>query len=197
MSPQRTKIDFEPNIPVTMTLEFDGGKPVAGRNGQQYLYWVDGQRSMFLDAEPHQMIQQTGAVAGDTLEITKTLKGRTVGWEVVHVVDEPAPESDEHSRTTALPMSRPAPQPARSTATRPLPAGQPAPRNSNPQPAPPAAPITPATCNMLSALCSAIDALAEAKTYAERKGVKMLIDAEMIRRTATTIYIGRGEACNQ
>lgn len=191
MSPQRQKIEWEPNIPVTVTLEFDGGKEVAGRQGPQYLYWVDGQRSMFLDPAPHDMIQQTGAKAGDTLEITKTLHGRKVDWEVVHVCDEPAPPADEHTRTTSQPMS----QPRRSTATRPLPPTSPQPRNT---PAPQIAqPITPATCNMLSALCSAIDALAEAATYAERKGIKMHVDAEMIRRTATTIYIGRSEVCNQ
>jgi hypothetical protein len=182
MSPQRQKIEFEPNIPVSMTLEFDGGKPVAARNGTQYLYWVDGQRSMFMDEEPHQMIQATGAKAGDTLEICKTLQGRKVGWEVVHVVDEPAPPADEHSRTTSQPMSRKA-----STPTRPDP--QPARPAAASQPAPQV--ITATTAALTSAFCVAIDALTEAREYARRKGLEMPITADAIRAVAISVFIDK------
>jgi len=189
MSPQRTKIDWEPNIPVTVTLEFDGGKEVAGRQGPQYLYWVDGQRSMFLDPQPHDLIQQTGAKAGDTLEITKTLRGRKVDWEVVHILEEPAPESDEHSRTTAQPMSRVAPQRARGTAAT----SQPAPRNMPAStPAPEIQqPITGATLSLTSALCNAVDALLATRDYARSKGIEMPITADAIRAVAISVYIDR------
>ena len=181
MSPQRQKIEWQPNIPVTVVLEFDGGKEVAGRQGPQYLYWCDGQRSMFLDPEPHELIQATGAKAGDTLEICKTLQGRKVGWEVVHVVDEPAPPADEHSRTTSQPMSRKA-----STPTRPDP-----PARVNAVPASTPQVITPTTATLTSAFCCAIDALTEAREYAKRKGLEMPITADAFRAVAISVYIDR------
>ena len=170
MSPQREKIDFEPNLAVEVTLEFDGGKPVAGRNGPQYLYWVDGGRSMFLDPAAHEQIQATGARAGDKLEITKTLRGRSIGWEVVHVVDEP------NTYTAAPPAARP--RPASSPAAAPAPTA-------------PAREINAYTVQLVTAFHTAIDALIEAQRYAKTQGLDLPITADAIRSTAISVFIDR------
>lgn len=183
MSPTRQKIEWEPNIPVSVTLEFDGGKPVPARNGTQYLYWVDQNRSMFLDPDPHQQIQATGAKAGDTLEVTKTLRGKQIGWEVVHVVD--APNEYATDPTTA------ARRELASQPTRP-PAGRPTAAPPIATPAPPAArTITTATIQLVEAFKASIDALTDARDYARTRGLDMPITPEMIRTTAISVYIGK------
>jgi hypothetical protein len=175
MSPSREKVTFDPNVPVTVTLEFDGGKQVQGRYGPQFLYWLDGQRSMFVDANVHEQIKASGAAAGDTLEITRRKTGRTEEWEVVHIVDEP-------QATAPPPATRrqSSPAPAAAAAPAPRPAQQPAP-----------APITRATTDLTAAFCQAIDALTEAREYGRRAGLDLRWDTGDVRAVAISIYIDK------
>ena len=192
MSPQRQKIEFEPNIPVSMTLEFYGGKQVPARNGVQYLYWVDGNRSMFADPEPHEMIQASGAKQGDTIEVTKTLRGKKIGWEVVHVVDDPDDDSaQETAAQAALRNSQTAPQ-ARPAAAPPAPARKTAPAAAAAAPiAEPAPVLTRTTLDLVSCFVAAIDALQEAKDYGKRKGLDLRFDSGDVRSLAISVYIDK------
>jgi hypothetical protein len=176
MSPSREKVTFDPNVPVTVTLEFDGGKQVQGRYGPQFLYWLDGQRSMFVDANVHEQIRATGAVAGDTLEITRRKKGRADEWEVVHILDEPGQ------------AAAPPPPPQTRRPSSPVPAAATAPRPTQ-QPAP--APITRATTDLTAAFCQAIDALTEAREYGRRAGLDLRWDTGDVRAVAISIYIDK------
>jgi len=84
---QRTKLNFEINIPVVITLEFNPPEEERpGRFGPQFMYFVnDGLEIGFFDPPLHDAIVATGARAGDTLAIVKRRNGRATRWEVNQV----------------------------------------------------------------------------------------------------------------
>lgn len=169
----RTKITFEPNITQVVRLEFKDGKEVPGRHGPQYLYWLDNNRSMFVDQDLHEAIQRMQPQVGDELEITKRTRGNPK-WEVIMSGEEPA--HDEPA----------APPPPRSTPTRPDP--QPAFKRPDPQPT---QTVSKSAADLVSAFIAAIDALQEAQAYAKRKGLDFRFDTSDIRATAISTYISQ------
>jgi hypothetical protein len=87
---QRTKVNFEINIPTVVQLEFNPPvEPREGRFGPQFMYFVnDGLEIGWFDPPLHTAIIESNALAGDTIAIVKRRAGRTIRWEVNHVKPE-------------------------------------------------------------------------------------------------------------
>jgi hypothetical protein len=91
----REKVAFPTNKPVLIGLEFDPPQePRPGRFGDQYMYFLSGNRIAFLDPPAHEAIVRSGAKSGDDLALTKTevRKGnrRGVEWVAEVVQEEPS-----------------------------------------------------------------------------------------------------------
>jgi hypothetical protein len=95
----REKVAFPTNKPVLIGLEFDPPQePRPGRFGDQYMYFLSGNRIAFLDPPAHEAIVRSGAKAGDELALTKTevRKGNRRGVEwVAELVQEEPGEGEE------------------------------------------------------------------------------------------------------
>jgi hypothetical protein len=186
MAALREKITFEPNVPALVTMEFNSGKKVAdNRGGEQYQYFLEGQRIMYVDTEVAELIIASRAKAGDTLEITKRERRigqqKRVDWEVIHV---PANDlTDEPDYAHAEPQGRPAP-----LQSQPRPAARPAAQQQ------PAAATASMTQQMANAFFAAVDAANVAEQYAQERGRRLILDADALRALAITIFI---EGCKK
>lgn len=94
-TPLREKVNFQPNEPQVMRLDYDDGTLSPGRFGDQYQYTFDhGKRIAWLDPEVRDLILKSGARAGDEIGICKRVaqqgRAKKVTWEVAKVEDEPA-----------------------------------------------------------------------------------------------------------
>jgi hypothetical protein len=80
----REKIAFEPNIPVTVTLQYAEGKLMDGHFGQSVMYSLEGNRVMFLDLAVSQKINMLEPAVGESFLICKRsgLRGQPVRWDV-------------------------------------------------------------------------------------------------------------------
>lgn len=92
-TPLREKVQFPINTPVVLKLDFDDGTLAPGRGGDQYQYtFDDSTRIAWFDPPVRELIQRSGARAGDEICIRKsemTSGGkRRVSWEVQKVEDD-------------------------------------------------------------------------------------------------------------
>jgi hypothetical protein len=162
----RDKIKFEPGVAVRALLDKNESKPIEGRNGTDYMRVVDNdERIMFCPEELEEAIHQSGAAAGDVIQITQKGKGRTARWEVGIIGDT----RQGQPRPAAPPA---APQPAAT-------------------PIAPARTITAPAVEMTAAFIAAIQATREAEAYAAREGLRNFhaCDTDTITRIALTIFI--------
>jgi hypothetical protein len=198
----REKINFATMpSPALLTLESEG-EEAPGKFGLQYRYFLGAGQITWVDPPIHDLIQQAGAHAGDTIRVSRheSRNGNRRGpllWSI-HMAtkreDEP-PEADEFDRhlqsqpqpaAQARPTQPQAAPPTRATASR-----QPA------APTPPAAapaateahPVS-ASAQLALALTEAIDAARSAESYAEAHGTRISFGPEDIRAMALSIYIG-------
>lgn len=199
----REKLTFEPNVPVVATLEYDDGKVVEGRFGDQYQYFLAGERILYADPDLRERIKRSGAKTGDTIAICKraTRSGnkRRVNWEVVLQAEEPYGASDEdlpaqmwpHQRGDTAHADR-GPRPV-ATAAR-----QAAPRSSgvdvhasaSAQTAPRQASLPDvAAADYTAALRAAIEAARAAEAYAHAHGYPLRFASAEIQAMAATIFI--------
>jgi hypothetical protein len=97
-APQREKVSFSTNIPVLVQLEFDPPTEAReGRFGDQYMYFLAGNRIMFIEPELHAEIVKAGCGAGSEVAICKrelrNAGRKHIQWEVVTHQEEPAHEA--------------------------------------------------------------------------------------------------------
>ncbi len=196
-APLREKVQFRTNETEFLKLEFDPpAEPRAGRFGDQYMYFFDGNRIAWFDPPVHELILRSGAAAGDEIAVTKreVKEGRrmSVRWEVELVQEEP-PYAGEPSAEVLEDVRR----------------GRPVPRLENPKrqaeaPAPPAAPQTvpappppapalegPRANPLAQALILALEAAEEANKYAQTKLAwdEFPLSEDAIVKLAVTAYI--------
>jgi hypothetical protein len=167
----REKITFTAGKAVRTMLDQPEGKPVDGKNGPQYMRVCDNdQRIMFIEPELEEAIKQSGATAGDAIQITQIGKGRTAAWDVGIIAD-----------------------------TRPIQPRPPAPSFRPPAAAaalaPPERQITGDAAQLTAAYVAAIEATAAAEAYASQHAIRdlHLADADTITRCALSIYIQRAK----
>lgn len=87
----REKITFEPGQPVQVQLDKSDSKPIEGRNGTDYMRVCDrDQRIMFCPEALELAITESGAAAGDVIEIRTTGKGKNLRYSV-GIVGQPQP----------------------------------------------------------------------------------------------------------
>jgi len=95
---QREKVSFSTNIPVLVQLEFDPPTEAReGRFGDQYMYFLAGNRIMFIEPELHAEILKAGCGAGSEVAICKrelrNAGRKHIQWEVVTQQEEPTHEA--------------------------------------------------------------------------------------------------------
>jgi hypothetical protein len=81
----RDTITFQPNTPVTVTLQYAEGKLCDGRFGQRVMWGLDGDQVMFLDLTVAQQINMLEPQAGESITICKHSngqKGQKARWDV-------------------------------------------------------------------------------------------------------------------
>ncbi len=206
------KVEFQPNVPTPVVLAYDSPLNAPSKRGgpMQYAYSLEGDRIMYLDEDPHNQIQSSGAKRGDQLEITKKVvrhAGKNIiNWEVIHVDTDYQPgdpegypdtvdddDRDDDEPTPAPPPRRTPPPPpppaaAKSTKSNAVPPARATRPNGNAATPPPIR-KTEAAMEMCAALCAAIDAAAEAESYARKKSLTVEFGAEDIRAIAATLFI--------
>lgn len=167
-------IKFEPNVPVTVALQYADGREVTSQlTGETQVMFstVDGRR-IYATPTLAAKIRETGVQPNEPVRVCKRTEGRTMRWEVQRIGDPP--------RSTA-----PAPEPPPSA---PWPAefeSAPAPRHQQQQ----AGALSPMARMVASAFGAAFDGLTEMQGYAARKGQTFRFSEEDIRATANTILI--------
>jgi hypothetical protein len=174
----REKVTFEERVQVV--LDRDEGKPVESRTGAtEYMRVLDNdQRIMFAPAALEAAIKDSGAKAGDLIQIDQLKHGRTTRWEVAILSDMPPAQPARQERTAA--------QPAQQRAAAPPARPQQAPRPSE---------ISAEAIEMTTAFMAAIQAAGEAEAYAVQQGMRdFSLSNERITNLAITIYIQRAKA---
>jgi hypothetical protein len=81
----RDKLTFDPNVPQTVTLQYQEGKLVDGRFGQQVMFSLEGNQVMYLDLGVAQKINMLEPAVGESFVICKRWngqKGQPIRWDV-------------------------------------------------------------------------------------------------------------------
>jgi len=92
-------IKFDNNVPVKVTLDYDGPKTVEGNYGTQYLYGVnDGADTFYATASLSSLIEATGAVKGSTITILKILKTDERAGKEISIFTVDGKSVDDYNR---------------------------------------------------------------------------------------------------
>lgn len=168
-------IKFEPNVPVTLALQYADGREVTSQlTGEaQVMFTVTDGRRLYATPTLAAKIRETGVQPNEPLRVTKRTEGRTTRWEVQRVGDPPR-------ATTPVP----APPDA-----APWPAVFDAPPSRQAQQQQASGGLSPMARMVASAFGAAFDGLTEMQGYAARKGQTFRFSEEDIRATANTILI--------
>lgn len=117
-SGNRERVKFETNIAQYLRLDSEG-KLVTGTYGDQYQYFLDRNKIMWVDPDVHAAIDATGAGRGDEISIikreVKNGNRRTMQWSVQLINDETTGDEPFDDTPAAAPLPPPAParQPVR------------------------------------------------------------------------------------
>ena len=195
------------DTPLIVKLDFGPeGVERDGKFGMQYMYTLnDDAGCMFVDPPARQAILASGAEAGDTIQLVKTKRGKDTVYSAAIVGDAaeaPAPPPSTRERiaprtgTAASRLPQRAyhqPQPAERPASA---APEQRPAASRHADAPTAAMTVrapepaPGRMTMSDLLRHAVNACAEAQTYAQQRGLEIRFTSEDIRAIALSVYIG-------
>lgn len=78
----REKVKLQLNVPQILTLTYNPpDQPRPGQWGDQYMYWLEDEKTLWAEPLLHLKIVATGATGGDTI-LVKKLKGN---WQVQRV----------------------------------------------------------------------------------------------------------------
>ena len=194
----RTKVTFPPNIPTQVILDGPGELQRSASGADEYRYFLGDDQIMWVPPEVHQQIESAQASEGDMLTIERVKRGKAAAtWTVEHHQEEP---TAANLRNTATAPSSRAPSPQQRTAAarpQPTPANGGGGYSATDQPAQTAElPLT-ASDRLAGALAAAIDAAAEATTYAQRRNLQLAWTAADIRAMAATLYIDHRNGGNR
>lgn len=164
----REIIRFEPGKAETVVLKYAQGKEIDGKYGAQFMYTTMDGRIFFLDPDVGRALEDLRLRENEAVAILKTKRARGgFDWDVERVrrpqlVEETAPPPPAPPMTAA---AAPAPEPAPGVNTE--------------------------TARMMSCFKSAIDAVSEAQTYANRKSLGITFTSENITSAALSCYINK------
>jgi hypothetical protein len=175
-------IKFQPNIPVRLTLKFDGTKPCKSKfnDEDQYMLTSTDGRIAFLTPYANSRLDAAGAKRGDEISIVQTvlMKGqrKSIDWIVTKV------EGDTRERSAATVAAVAAP----TVPTKPRELSKPVATSSV------ASRLLP---ELEDALKTAIASAKAAEQYGQEVGYVVKFDKDDIRSMAITVLIGkqRGE----
>lgn len=200
---QREILKFQADVPVTVVLDKspESAQQKENDRGVYYQFAVNNNSAlMFLPPEGRDALFRARAKAGDLVQIVKTYRGKQQIFTAQTISDAAEPPAPSNLRgnyphgSTTQGMSQ---AEARNAAFF---AG----RNGNgqgsaqppiqPQAQPQRPVIAPAAMlasqHLMSCMCAAIDAAAEAQEYARGKGLGLTFLGTDIRAIAISIYIG-------
>lgn len=111
----REVVDFPPNIPVPVALQYGQGKTISNQHGERMMYSLTDGRVMFLDLAVAGQIESAGINVRESFTITRKTdgqKGSPITWEVVRTPGE------QPNGTLVVPApDTPTPKPPTSAAT--------------------------------------------------------------------------------
>lgn len=167
-------IKFEPNVPITLALQYaDGREVTSSLTGEpQVMFTCADGRRIYATPTLAAKIRETGVQPNEPLRVCKRTDGRMTRWEVQRIGDP--------VRTTT-PTS---PEPP---ASAPWPAEFDAPPTRHQQAQHGA--LSPMARMVATAFGAAFDGLQEMQGYAARKGQTFRFSEEDVRATANTILI--------
>jgi hypothetical protein len=87
----REVVDFPPNTPVTLALQYGQGKTISNQHGERMMYSLTDGRVMFLDLAVAGQIESAGINVREAFTITRktdSQKGSTITWEVARLPGE-------------------------------------------------------------------------------------------------------------
>lgn len=212
----RERVNFEPNAPVMVTLEFDDGTPKTSEKygREEFQYFLDGEQIMWVSPEVRELIRASGARAGDTIRIEKAKKGKAITWQVERVLpgytatDEDIPsniphgEAHQESRGNAETAFGDGRAGTLGRYRREFATQQAQPAQNRPQAAPPAeaqpvdlkrpaaAAASEPAAEMTAALRGAVDAAIAAESYAASRGFALRLTAREVARIARDLAKG-------
>ena len=111
----REVVDFPPNIPVAVSLNYGQGKTISNQHGERMMYSLTDGRVMFLDLEVAGQIESLGINVRELFTITKCpagRKGASVTWEIARV-----PGEQPNGTLVVTAPNTPTPKPPASAAT--------------------------------------------------------------------------------
>jgi hypothetical protein len=195
-APLRQKIAFATNLPTIVRLDSDG-ELSPGRFGDQYRYFLDGGKIMWVEPQVHDLIQRCGAVEGDDVCICKREvrngNRKSMQWEVAKVMEEPAEGNPRPAQMPPPPRNareEEADAEARAAGAARRIVDPPATRQ-NATPAPAEGSTAPQPLSLAQALMLALDAADAADRYAQAKleWEHFSLDEDSIVKLAITAYI--------
>jgi hypothetical protein len=87
----REVVDFPPNTPVPVALQYGQGKTISNQHGERMMYSLTDGRVMFLDLAVAGQIESAGINVRETFTITRKTdgpKGSPITWEVARIPGE-------------------------------------------------------------------------------------------------------------
>ena len=110
----REVVDFPPNTPVPVALQYGQGKTISNQHGERMMYSLTDGRVMFLDLAVAGQIESAGINVRESFTITRKTdgeKGSPGTWEVARLPGEqpngtlfvPIPPTAETNGTAATP----------------------------------------------------------------------------------------------
>lgn len=162
----REVIEFQPNVPVQVTLQYAEGKICNGKYGPRFMFSTTDDKLFFTNSDEAQLIRESGARPKvEPIQICKRQDGKSSRLEVSRIGDPPR-------STTPDPLPAPATQAVTRQAQQPQ------------QPR-----LSPSALSVAAAFGAAYDGLAEATSYIAQRGMAVQFSPEDLRATALTVLI--------
>lgn len=170
----RDALRFQTNVPETVALAFDEGKPVQGRYGDQILYTLEDDRVTYVPLIVDAKRRELGIRKGEEFVICKreATEGtrRVIRWEVERLAEPAAPEFRQDPSAAAVQHG-------------------PSANNDVTAPAPTVQAVR-AQTKLEDALKTVVAAIHAARQYAKEIGYEMpVFGPEDIRTMANTLII--------
>jgi hypothetical protein len=188
-------LKLQPNRPEVIALAFQSGKSFTSTltGDEQVMFTLMGEKRLYVDLPVAQSIEQLSLGKGEPFEITKCVdRAKKVSYEVRYLATEAQPPAgptfEQHLRAGLVT------QPPARTSVQTRPNGTASQEGVHPEQQQQHSSPAPAATNhvggkLMSCFMSAIDAIAEAQTYATRKGLGITFTAEDVRAAAISAYI--------
>lgn len=161
---KRDVIRFEPDHAVTVELKYATGRAVSGTHGPQVMFTTSENQVFFLDPEVAESLENLNLKRGERVRIAKLKRGGRIEWDMQRIpqpVETSAKSSDNISDFCKNG------------------AGAKAGSESG-------APGTMADC-----FRAALDAIAEAQDYSNKKGIGIAFTSDNVTSAALSAYIAK------